>query len=598
LCRTSDRLIRWLPALLLAAHAGLLLNSIRLHSVTIDEAGHIPSGLVHWHAGTFGAYRVNPPLPRMLATLPLLATKCQWVDEGEWAYRGPHSRVEGQLARSFRQFNQERYRQYVVLARLAGVLWSCLGGWLVFRWGRDLYGFGGGLLGLAVWCFEPNILAHAQLATPDLPCSVAALLAGYVFWLYLKTPAWEGAVIVGMTLGLALLTKFTLVVLLPVEAVLLLAWMPAWRGRELLVRLAHASAALVVMLLVVNAGYMFEGSGKRLGDIPFISRSFAGTANTSDSHPAAQEAGNRFRDSWLGRLPVPLPEDWLRGIDVQRRDFEIMPQTRPSYLAGQWKHGGWWYYYLYALGVKLPVGVIALMLAGFVLAVIRHRCAAGWRDELAVYLPAMAVLAFVSSQTGFNHHMRYVLPAFPFLMVGTGKLAWFLANRRWLPGGVVIAALLWGILSGLAVYPHSLSYFNEIAGGPLNGHAHLLDSNIDWGQDSLFLERWLDEHPEARPMHLALFGPTPRNLADEPLLHPPPGPAEGAAQGSGPQPGYYAISVNALRGMNFRGASGLEYFQRFEPIARAGYTIYVYHLSRQDCDRLRTEMGLPPVTSP
>ncbi len=28
---------------------------------------------------------------------------------------------------------------------------------------------------------------------------------------------------------------------------------------------------------------------------------------------------------------------------------------------------------------------------------------------------------------------------------------------------------------------HSISYFNELAGGPENGSAHLLDSNIDWG---------------------------------------------------------------------------------------------------------------------
>ena len=35
--------------------------------------------------------------------------------------------------------------------------------------------------------------------------------------------------------------------------------------------------------------------------------------------------------------------------------------------------------------------------------------------------------------------------------------------------------------SSLAIYPHSLSYFNELAGGPTKGHYHLIDSNIDWG---------------------------------------------------------------------------------------------------------------------
>jgi hypothetical protein len=63
--------------------------------------------------------------------------------------------------------------------------------------------------------------------------------------------------------------------------------------------------------------------------------------------------------------------------------------------------------------------------------------------------------------------------------------------------------LLWSIASSLGVYPHSLSYFNELVGGPANGHAHLLDSNIDWGQDLLLLKEWLDAHPEASPLGLA-----------------------------------------------------------------------------------------------
>ncbi len=61
----SDRLLplgsRLLPWALLALHAGLLLNSIRLHSVCIDEAAHIPAGLIHWHAGTYGAIASTRP---------------------------------------------------------------------------------------------------------------------------------------------------------------------------------------------------------------------------------------------------------------------------------------------------------------------------------------------------------------------------------------------------------------------------------------------------------------------------------------------------------------------------------------------------------
>ena len=59
-------------------------------------------------------------------------------------------------------------------------------------------------------------------------------------------------------------------------------------------------------------------------------------------------------------------------------------------------------------------------------------------------------------------------------------------RRRPLAGLLVALALLWTAFSTLSVYPHQLAYFNELAGGPEEGHRHLLGSNLDWGQDLLF----------------------------------------------------------------------------------------------------------------
>jgi hypothetical protein len=53
-------------------------------------------------------------------------------------------------------------------------------------------------------------------------------------------------------------------------------------------------------------------------------------------------------------------------------------------------------------------------------------------------------------------------------------------------------ALLATIASTLRVYPHQLAYFNEAAGGPQNGHRHLLHSNLDLGQDFLNLKNRVD----------------------------------------------------------------------------------------------------------
>lgn len=65
----------------------------------------------------------------------------------------------------------------------------------------------------------------------------------------------------------------------------------------------------------------------------------------------------------------------------------------------------------------------------------------------------------------------------------------------------VLFSYCWFISSSLWVYPHSLSYFNEVIGGPLNGPRHLLGSNVDWGQDLRYLE-WI----ESAPVKLTYFG--------------------------------------------------------------------------------------------
>lgn len=637
-----DRFLSWLPALLLAVNATLIFYSIHQHSVTIDEVGHIGSGVMSWETETYNAYRVNPPPPRMLATLPLMASDVQLPPDAAVEARDPNDRVEWQLGHLFAEMNRERYPELVHRARYVGILWSLLGGWVLFLWCRDLYGQKGACLALAVWCFEPNLMAHAQLVTPDFPSAVAALLAAYCLWLYMQRPEWSTAWLAGLSLGLALLTKFTLLVFLPVWFVLVLAvrypqsrWVPKTpptlqesRSVGIRRRLAHSVLVLFLVVLVINLAYGFHDTGRKLGRIPFVSQLLRGEPMEPPIYPELAMAGNRFAGTWAEDLIVPLPADYLRGIDVQKRSMEEKHKRQWCYLAGEWQEHGWWYYYIYALGVKVPLGFLALMVGGLLLATVRHRASAPWRDELVIALPGIAIFGFVSSRTDFNHHSRYVLAALPFLILGVAKFGYFLQRThdgargasKGTPPTLACAAgsppapslacaagsflvcglLLWGIVSAVRVYPHSLSYFNEVAGGPQNGSAHLIDSNIDWGQDLPALKRWMDDHPEARPMHAALFtiiDPTIYGLESMPL--PPAGPGFAPTAQCGPRPGYYAISVNALRGKALIGiqvpAYALTYFQHFQPVARAGYSINIFYISPEEAERVRRQLGLPPL---
>jgi len=584
----SKRSPRYVPvvlAMLMLGHLILLGDGIHKNFVTFDEAMHIPAGISHWKTGDFSMYRVNPPLPRMIAVLPVMSAGP--VTSGIIPWNAPGVRSETSSARAFSMENAGQYRELVSRARLAGIGWSLLGGYLVFRWARQLYGDDSGLLAAALWYLGPNVLAHAQIATPDVPAAVAGLGACYVFWLYLKSPSWSLAWAVGVFLGVAQLTKFTWVVLYivwPVLAVLYRFGRPdsACRAGNRQTLAMQGCAIVLVSLMIINIGYQCDHSFTPIKQYSLISKPlFPGLTSHLN-----------WKDGPLGSLPVPLPAEYVKGIDHQRHEFDGVYR---SYLRGEWRDRGWWYYYAYAVGVKVPIGYLALafLAAGVTLV---GRGGARWADEIVLMAPALAVFVLVSANTGINHHLRYILPAFPFATIATAKVA-RLADRKRRGRWLILGGLFgWGAISTIAIHPHYLSYFNEVGGGPEGGHAHLVDSNIDWGQDLLYLERWLDEHPEARPLKLAYYNSVDPEIRGIAYSLPP------TRDDGGPVPGYYAVSVNFLRGAAAMASDGqgsmrgvhprqYEYFRWLRPIARAGYSIYIYHVTPAEADSVRRRLA-------
>ena len=579
------------------------------HSPVVTEDAHLASGVSHLRFGRFDLFRVNPPLVRMVAAaaVALIAPSSAWN-----GYDGnPFVRIEHRLAQDFLLIHGSRSFWLLTVARWGCIPFAVVGGYVCYCWARALYGLAAGLIALALWCFSPYVLGHASLITPDAHAAALGVLASYAFWRWLKVPDWWYASLAGFLLGLAELSKFTLLVFYPVWPVLWLLYrLPARRemtARDYLRQAAMLMSILLLSVCVINLGYAFEGSFRRLGEFRFQTEMLTGLSRRE----VPENGANRFLGTWLASFPVPLPKNYLQGIDTQKLDFE---QKRWSYLRGEWKLGGWWYYYLYALAVKVPLGTWLLVLVAIGVSVFGRRYSAPWRDEMVLLMPLAVILAFVSSQMGINVHSRYALPILPFAFVWTSKVALSIPMGRWTLAAVVIGALGWSIGSSLCFYPHSLSYFNELVGGPKGGHYHLLDSNIGWGQDLLYLKRWLDKRPEARALHLASFGfVDPRLAGIEFTLPPISAPANNGDQHSskqdlGPQPGWYAIDVNFLHGAPMPTADGkggwrtfpkdgynLTYFLHFEPVGMAGYSIYIYHITPDEANRVRRELGLPEL---
>lgn len=485
--------MKWAAFLLLFVQAWNALGLIPRLSATRNECAHVPAGLFCWYAQRFDLYHVNPPLPRMLATAALLPKTDVCLEFINRVPKESPRRVEFDTAHFFADTNALNYHSIICRARLAGVAWLAAGGILLWQLATAIFGPRAGLMALALWVFEPTVNAHGALATPDVPAAVAGVAAVLALWQFARTGSMRDAAACGVGLGVALMTKFTHLISLPVGLALYIT--ACFDGRCAIHKLtmrAHVYR-LVVMVTscwcVVWAGYGFSGFGATLESVALRSKMFRGS----------QGIGQWLESSWLGKCPTPLPPDYIRGIDRQQCDFEGGQQ---SYLRGEWRSRGWWYFYLYALAIKLPVGLLALVSLALFASIARVRDSCRFESAL-VWLPAVSLITVASAKSGFTQHFRYILPAVPFLILGASQLA------ERLPRSPRLTACLAWVLTATSVasaawnYPNWLGYFNEPAGGPLDGWRHLADSNVDWGQDLIALRQWLDHHTDARPIRMA-----------------------------------------------------------------------------------------------
>jgi hypothetical protein len=590
----------WMVVALLIVHASMLAWIGLRNSPSPDEVGHLASGLSHWKLGRFDLYRVNPPLVRSVAAVPLLFFDVQadWTAFNE----APLARSEFSVGSRFCELNGAKGFFYFTLARWICIPLSVLGGFVVYRWALELYGSPAGLLALVLFSFSPNVLGNSAMITPDAPAASLGVTALYLYWRWLKHAGWPRAITSGLAFGIAELTKTTWIVLFGLLPLLWFAWRITDRHRLSRGESEDSSAPdrgtpslwqlatiLLLALYVINLGYGFEDSLTPLKKFLFVSRALGG----AEAH---QEPGNRIADSWFGEIPIPVPANYLKGIDVQRYDFE---KGKVSYMLGVQEDRGWWYWYLFALAVKVPLGTWLLSLVAL-LAAVRYRLVrADWRDTLVLITPALVVFVLVSSQTGFSRYLRYVLPIAPFCHIWIAQAGRAIALRRRAASTIIVFSVVLSVTSSLAAFPHSLSYFNELAGGPLHGPDYLLDANIDWGQDLLNLKRWYDAHPEARPLYIQYFGFPPNapqnagiQFREMPRIQSN-DPSSDVGNAPNVPHGWYAISVNKLYGYKHAGSEEpwYSYLLQENPIAMAGYSIRIYRLSVRDAERINLRVS-------
>ena len=104
-----------------------------------------------------------------------------------------------------------------------------------------------------------------------------------------------------------------------------------------------------------------------------------------------------------------------------------------------------------------------------------------------------------------------------------------------------------------------------------------------------------DRLPERPPANVLIADPALRSEMQERLGY-----------AVGPQPGLHAASANFVHGYPYRlrdhdgnlwfaSATAFDYFSDLVPIAKAGYSIFLYDLTLEDANRLREALGFEPL---
>lgn len=514
---------------------------IAANGPTFDEGVHLAAGYCYWTTGNFALNAEDPPLLKLLWALPLLAkdapayprelaatTDNHWEIADTWLY-GSHDP-----------------RSLLDPARRVNLVLGCgmvlLSGWWAYRV------FGSKLAAVAAAAFtaaDPNLLALSCILSTDAGLTFFGFLTCYLMWEYAGHPSRGWLLALGISLGLTLSTKFS---------------------------------AVAIVAGLVLAGAIHIGRGQSLA--------LPGKEQERGFRPVLELA---VRLLAIAMVTVAATyalinfDLWGKGLKFQL--------TRGShgdgvmYLNGQLSRTGWYHYFLVAILVKVPLGLLVASAAGFLLGVVtasgntREASRAARRNTWLVVPPL--VFFALASYSRVDMGIRVVLPVLPFLgLLGASVLVSGYSLR---PVRLVLVGgcLAWCLLAAEQANPHEVAYFNEMEHWLEPGRPVVADSNLDWGQGLPALKAWMDAE-KVEAVYLAYFG-TDRPEAHGIRFQQLPGYGRSGPAASVVIPGdsrqIVAVSVNHLYGLFLNDPNTYSWLRERRPVSKLDGSIRVYDLT-------------------
>jgi 4-amino-4-deoxy-L-arabinose transferase-like glycosyltransferase len=402
------------------------------------------------------------------------------------------------IEEAFFDANAKQFEQIAFYGRLPVLLIPLLLLLIVWWFTRELFGPVAALIATFLLATEPNIIGNSIVVQNDIASALALLLFVVTLKKFLSDGGATGAFALGGALGIALATKYSLIVLAPVSIVFVVV-----RAiRQLIAKRSSIPSVIGSTFIVFITAYVIL-----IGFYAFhVDRLDANESTMIASWIYLSGHSAETLQRLLMWLPPLLPRYFVYGIDMVVQDSR---DGRAAFLLGQVSDTGWRYYFPVAFALKTTIPFLISSICGLVWGVYQ---AVRQKRYAVLYAVLPGVLYLGLTMTShLNIGVRHLLPMFPFVaIVGAGFIStaieFALKRGRARAVAIAVLAVLPVLLIAISTFPNYLTYFSPLAGGTARGWQTLSDSNVETGQEVKTLARYLKDHGEHRVTGIMVGG--------------------------------------------------------------------------------------------
>lgn len=522
-------------------------------SLTVDESPHIASGYSYVITGD---YRLNPEHPPLLKFLSGLSIWAGGKLTGQEIYFPDNisawtERVNAQWDMGYAFiFNAGNDANFIIWwARLPIILILLLGSiYIPYSVYYHTKSKAISLIVVVLYAFSPSVIAHGRLVTTDLIATLSFILV-IDFWLrYLQAPNNKNIFYLSLAIGLAFISKFSTILLLPMMFISGFAYIfiRYWKTKKQilaksLILIRDGIIVACGVFIVINLAYWIV-----MRNMPIDTQ----LQLVQDSFPQENQISDITKQTLSNIIQAPGMQYFGQYLLGQAMVIQRVGGGNTTFLLGKFTNQSFIEYfpitYLLKENLIIIASLISIILASALIIIknIKSRVKIKSQNILKYWyeitIAIMIILYWVISIRGnLNLGIRHILPAvvltYILIAIGIVRILIPLQFSR------IILSVFLGIyiVAGILSYPHYISYLNILA-GQNQGYQIFTDSNLDWGQDLKRLNNWTKQK-NIDTLYIDYFGTADIQyyLPDTKIIP--------VKSSDGPKIGYTAISATMLQ---------------------------------------------------